>query len=263
MTRTTDKTIDEILTNFRLAALPCKADLRLLARRWGVISIEEQEIHSDAMLLPIEEGYRIILKKADQVASLGRQRFSLAHELGHLLLQKSETTGIGLKYRGHGFSDEEERLCDQIAAEILMPRMAFYEDCWMEDWSLKGLRRLANKYETSLEATAIRMVDLMPEEALMGIWKISTDKSGNIEQKWSHRGGTRYALPATAITPNKKLELIRQSHLASGVLEGVAPVKLGDERAIDVPAEAMSYGSGENQKVMVFYYPTRHPSSPV
>ena len=261
MTRTTDKTIDEILTNFRLAALPCKADLRLLARRWGVISIEEQEIHSDAMLLPIEEGYRIILKKADQVASLGRQRFSLAHELGHLLLQKSETTGIGLKYRGHGFSDEEERLCDQIAAEILMPRMAFYEDCWMEGWSIRNLRFLSDKYDTSFSATARRMIDLMPEEALMGVWKVSEE--GKAALRWPHAGNTSYAIPSPRIVSDDRLELISRAWNSFEVEEGTVPVKQGRRNPIDVPAEAMSWGRGEYKQVMVFYYPTRHPTSPV
>lgn len=252
-----------VVTRFRLEALNWPVKVESLAKMWGVIDIERQPISSAGMLLPGRKGYKVILNENQ---SQERQRFSLAHELGHLLLHKCGMSGSisSPKFRsGVDSNMAEEQLCDQLAAEILMPSMSFYEDGWMEDWSLRGLRRLANKYETSLEATAIRMVDLMPEEALLGIWKISTDKGGNIEQKWSHRGGTRYALPATAITPNNKLELMRQSHLVPGVLEGVAPVKLGDERAIDVPAEAMSYGRGENQKVMVFYYPTRHATSPV
>ncbi len=263
MARNSQQQIDKIVDEFRLLALPHPPDLKALAKRWGVKSIEERDIGSDAMLLPSGSGYSIILKKASLGILVRRQRFSLAHELGHLLLQKSEKTGATLKYRGHGYSDDEERLCDQIAAEILMPRMVFYEDGWMEDWSLRGLRSLSDKYETSHEATAIRMVDLMPEEALMGIWKLS-QVEGKVSLGWSHRGNTSYGVPSTQILAKERLELIGRAWNSSQVETGVAPVKLGRRNPVDVPAEAMGWGRGENRKVMVFYYPTRQPSpSPV
>ena len=213
------------------------------------------------MLLPLEDGYGIVLKKVSQPAQLRRQRFSFAHELGHLLLQKSEKSGATLKYRGHGHSDEEERICDQIAAEILMPRMAFYEDGWMEGWSLKSVTALAKKYDTSLSATARRMVDLMPEEALMGVWKVSEE--GKAAFQWPHVGKTEYAIPSPSILSNERMELVGRAWNSFQVEEGVAPVKLGRRKPVDVPAEAMTWGRDAYKQVMVFYYPTRHHYSPV
>ena len=233
-----------------------------LAKDWGVTAIEEDDISSDAMLLPNELGYTVILRTTGEQSRKVRQNFSLAHELGHLLLQKAEKVGIATKYRGHGFSNEEERLCDQIAAEILMPRMAFYEDGWMEGWSLKSLRTLASKYDTSLPATAWRMVDLMPEEALMGVWKVSSE--GNTALQWPHMGNTEYAIPSSRIFATERMELVHCAWNSNKVEEGVAPVRLGRRKPVDVPAEAMSWGRGDNKQVMVFYYPTRQPSpSPV
>ena len=225
-------------------------------------SVEEQAISSDAMLLPSADGYSVVLKKVNQPSHFRRQRFSFAHELGHLLLQKSEKSGTALKYRGHGHSDEEERLCDQLAAEILMPRMAFYEDGWMEGWSLKSLRTLAAAYDTSLPATARRMVDLMPEEALMGVWKVSGDGSAALH--WPHAGKTAFAVPSPSILSNDRMELVYRAWNSFQVEDGSAPVRLGRRKPIDVPAEAMAWGRGEYKQVMVFYYPTRQPgSSPV
>ena len=246
-----------IVTDFKLEALNVPVRVETLAKMWGVISIEHQPISSAGMLLPGRKGYKIILNERQ---SKRRQRFSLAHELGHLLLQKRGISGsiASAKYRSSDEGDvAEEQLCDQIAAEILMPRMAFYEDGWMEGWSLKSLRTLADKYDTSFEATAIRIVDLMPEEALLGVWQVSKVNGGKIEYRWSHRGATSYAIPARVLTPDPSLELIKRSNEILGVLEGRAPAKLDDGRPIDVPAEAMSYGGRENQKVMVFYYPSR------
>ena len=261
MARFSNQFLESLVDDFRLAALPRAADLLELAKKWSVTKVEERPIESDAMLMPNGSGYSIILKKVSQPGQLRRQRFSLAHELGHLLLQESEKTRKALKYRGHGYSDEEERLCDQIAAEILMPRMAFYEDGWMEGWSLKSLRTLAGTYDTSLPATAVRMVDLMPEEALMGVWKVSEE--GKPTLQWPHSGKTAYAIPSPSIVANERLELVGRAWDSLYVEEGTAPVRLGRRQPIDVPAQAMSWGRGEYKQVMVFYYPAGHPCSPV
>ena len=255
-------TASDLVDEFRLSALNCREDLRRLASGWGVASIKERDIDSEAMLMLMEGSYDIILKRVSQASQKRRQRFSLAHELGHLLLQRSRKTSAALKYRGHGYSDEEERLCDQLAAEMLMPRMAFYEDGWMEGWSLRSLRTLADKYDTSVPSTAVRMVDLMPEEALMGVWKVS--EGGKAALQWPHAGKTAYAIPSPSILSNDRMDLVGRARNSFHVEEGVAPLRLGRRNPVDVPAEAMAWGRGEYKQVMVFYYPERYSSaSPV
>ena len=267
MDKYNEQVFSSIMDEFRLAALPDLADLKALARRWGITSIEERDIESEAMLLPNKDGYSIVLKKVNSAGQLARQRFSLAHELGHLLLQKSEprgSVGVPMKHRDHGHSNEEERLCDQIAAEILMPRLTFEEDGWMEGWSVRNVRLLASKYNTSVTATARRMIDLMPDEAIMGVWKVSGE-DGKAELQWSHAGKTSYAIPATQIVAEERLELINQAwnSYQYRVVEGVAPVKLGRRKPVDVPAEAMTWGRDEYKQVMVYYYPGREQESKV
>ena len=262
MIRDNQQTLYRVLEEFRLAALPCLADLNALALRWGVTSIEEREIESEAMLFPSKDGYSIVLKKAERPSRLARQRFSLAHELGHLLLQKSEPrgdAGAPMKHRGHGYSDDEERLCDQIAAEILMPRMAFYEDGWMEGWSPRSLRSLAVKYDTSVPATAMRMIDLMPYEALMGVWKVSGNDGESAKLQWAHAGKTAYRVPSGSVS-SKRLALVTKAWNSGRVESGAAPVqdsRFEKIRLLDVPAEAMAWGRGEYKQVLVYYYPGR------
>lgn len=254
--------LSNIREEFRLEALPCLVDLKSLAQCWGVTSIEEREIGSEAMLLPNRNGYSIVLKKADRPSRLARQRFSFAHELGHLLLQKSQQAGIALKYRGHGHSNAEERLCDQIAAEILMPRLAFQEDAWLDGWSLRNLRNLARKYDTSIPATAFRMIDLMPEEALMGVWEFDGNSKFNLKQR--RTGKTAYRVPGGSIA-SKRLGLAAQAWGSDEVESGIAPVvrysRSGGINLRDVPAEALSWGQGEYKQVMVYYYPGRQAST--
>ena len=192
----------------------------------------------------------------------------MAHELGHLLLQKcgiSESI-TSAKYRS---SDEgnlaEEQLCDQIAAEILMPRMVFYEDGWMEGWSLRSLRTLAGKYDTSIPATAVRMIDLMPDEALMGVWKVSGDDGESAKLQWAHVGKTAYRVPSGSVS-SKRLALVTKAWNSERVESGAAPVqdsRFERIRLLDVPAEAMAWGKDEYKQVMVYYYPGREQESKV
>ena len=265
MARVDRETLARIIDDFRLAALPRRYNLETLAKKWGVNSIEEREIESDAMLLPSKNGYSIVLKKSERPGLSVRQRFSLAHELGHLLLLKSQApaasgvVGTASKHRDPGYSDEEERLCDQIAAEILMPRMAFQEDGWMEGWSLRSSITLHRKYNTSIRATTRRMIDLMPEEALRGIWKISGGNGEKVELLGQYCGKTWYQIPGSSTVSAQRLQLINRAwnNNQDQVEPGFMPVKLGRRRPVDVPAEAMAWGRGEHKQVLVFYYPGR------
>ena len=252
----------QVIEEYHLEALDSSVNLEGLAKKWGVKAIEEHALSSEGLILPTRGGYKIII---NEEAIPTRRRFSLAHELGHLLLHKSGISDLASpkgKQRGSLGSDwDEERLCDQIAAEILMPKMVFYEDGWMEGWSLKSLRTLASMYKTSLSATAVRMVDLMPEEALMGVWRVSEE--GKPTLQWPHSGKTAYGIPSPRIVIDERLELVGRAWNSLNVEEGTAPVRLGRRAPINVPAEAMSWGRDEYKQVMVFYYPTRHTSSPV
>ena len=255
----------KVVAEFRLEALDMPVHAELLAEKWGVISIEHQPISSAGMLLPGRSGYKIILNESH---SGSRQRFSLAHELGHLLLHKCGMSGSITSARFRG-SDEgsqaEEQLCDQIAAEILMPRLTFEEDGWMEGWSVRNVRLLASKYNTSVTATARRMIDLMPDEALMGVWKVSGNNGESAKLQWAHAGKTAYRVPSGSVS-SKRLALVTKAWNSGRVESGAAPVqdsRFEKIRLLNVPAEAMAWGRDEYKQVMVYYYPGREQESKV
>ena len=85
--------------------------------------------------------------------SVVRRRFTIAHELGHALM---ESSGAGAPRVGR----ELERLCDMLAAELLMPKAVF--DAALGENPVDGLtiRRLAGAFQTSLTSTALRCVEL-------------------------------------------------------------------------------------------------------
>lgn len=87
--------------------------------------------------------------------SIVRRRFTIAHELGHALVESSGA-------RAPRVGRELERLCDMVAAELLMPRAVF--DATLGQGAVDGpsIRRLAREFQTSLTSTALRCVELRP-----------------------------------------------------------------------------------------------------
>lgn len=115
-----DRKVDELLRLAGCSGWP--VDLERVAAKLGVVAVESKPIACDGMLIPVNKHqYRIVL--ANWV-SASRRRFSLAHELGHAMVHQAvpETRGFASRKiwmpEGHTI---EERLCDMIAARLLMP----------------------------------------------------------------------------------------------------------------------------------------------
>lgn len=90
--------------------------------------------------------------------SPGRQRFTLAHELAHLILH-ADLIGAGVTddamYRSTALSDETERQADAFAAELIMPaqmvRQLFHKE------GVKSIAGMAQRFDVSHDAAKVRM----------------------------------------------------------------------------------------------------------
>ena len=88
-----------------------------------------------------------------------RQRFSVAHELGHFVLHHVDHHFID--YAGAadgevpGYDWEHERAANQFAAELLMPAEMIKKDA-----QTTSLPRLARRYDVSQEAMGFRLANL-------------------------------------------------------------------------------------------------------
>ncbi len=84
-----------------------------------------------------------------------RKRFTIAHEIGHYVLEH----GNRIDYRNHKYSNEPEELeADLFAASLLMPKSAF-----MEVYRTLGLSELAAFFAVSRKAIGIRADELFSE----------------------------------------------------------------------------------------------------
>lgn len=91
-----------------------------------------------------------------------RQRFSIAHELGHYLSghenfthEKKIVVDPERKYLDPQFRDEQE--ADDFAAELLMPESMLKKDALEKDIEISDL---AKKYDVSEQAMLIQLVNL-------------------------------------------------------------------------------------------------------
>jgi Zn-dependent peptidase ImmA (M78 family) len=103
-----------------------------------------------------------------------RQRFTIAHELGHYLLHQGELVHLDsdrgafmLNLRDSVSSkgeDNDEREANLFAAELLMPAKFLKQDLAGKDLDLLGggevLQKLARKYKVSTEALTFRLANL-------------------------------------------------------------------------------------------------------
>lgn len=99
-----------------------------------------------------------------------RKRFTLAHELGHFVLHKDESSIFKdnqlFKRQSEGYSSREERMeqeANYFAASILMPESLVRKEAKEMQCDLHeedNVRVLANKFEVSLPAMTFRLINL-------------------------------------------------------------------------------------------------------
>jgi hypothetical protein len=124
-------------------------DLAALGRKVDVREIAYESFPGSGELHRVKGGYRIVCS-SDQPRS--RQRFTVAHELAHVILARS---GRNAPREGR----DVERLCDMLASECLMPTAVFESEI-PPDLTLRAISALADRFETSLTATALRCAEL-------------------------------------------------------------------------------------------------------
>ncbi len=108
-----------------------------------------------------------------------RQRFSAGHELGHWMRDRGKiafSCTDGNLERDWGV-DNPERRANRYAADLLLPSKLFQASAKSMVPTFECTRKLTDGFNTSLTATAIRLVELGPAPGMV----ISNDPSG---RKW-------------------------------------------------------------------------------
>ena len=156
--------IERVLRDFRSGA----DTLREIAGKCGVDEIVEEPLSFDGGIFRLP-GNRTVIKLNSQVHP-SRRRFTLAHEIGHVVIGSVTNPRGTFSCRK---SVNLEHACNMIAAELLMPaaevKMAVDE---LRFSSPRNLRTLADKFGVSMQSAAVRVhQDLRLWKRRIGMWQ--------------------------------------------------------------------------------------------
>jgi len=145
-----DGVADKLRKKWKLGNDPISNIISLLeSKKIKVIEVEEEN-KFDGLSVLIDNKYPVIV--INKSFPVERKRFTLLHELGHLLLNINER-----------YSDkDEEMFCNRFAGALLLPEDAVYENFGTDrkNISFPELKNIQELYGISIRAIMYRLKDL-------------------------------------------------------------------------------------------------------
>jgi Zn-dependent peptidase ImmA (M78 family) len=150
--------------NIQSAPVPLEAVAEALGARIHYEPYDGEDMSGMAYRQP--DGQRVI--GVNSLHSARRQRFTIAHEMAHLLLHANEdlhvdkSFPIGFRTEKSSLAiDDKEIEANQFAAELLMPAAWILADVQARHIDFEGddaaIQELAEKYGVSVRAMTIRL----------------------------------------------------------------------------------------------------------
>ena len=144
-------------------------DIEKLADLLGAEIVYGDLDGAKARVVQIGDRARIIISK--KIVGVGAIRFCIAHEIGHLLLKHyAQGDALGRAFKRQrtcspltSDGSEIERDACVFATECLMPTPLAGPMCQVAPVSFDPVRAIASAFSTSLQASAMRFVELTSE----------------------------------------------------------------------------------------------------
>jgi hypothetical protein len=182
--REAEKKASEIIRNFGIYH-PDHIRLDDMAFALGV-QIREGSLRGASARL-VRYGSHAIIRVPDTEISIPRKRFSIAHELGHFVLNHA---GMSLeiacseKDMMNWYSVDKETEANFFASELLMPEALVKQQCDVREVSLEPAKNIASAFQTSLTSAAIRFVRFCPEPCALICSEYSKIKWSVTSDEW-------------------------------------------------------------------------------
>lgn len=154
---------------------PGPVDVEALAEKLGAEIVFEDLEGAKARVIQLGNRARIII--STRIVGVGAIRFSIAHEIAHLLLKHYLKDGdLGRAFKRQrtcspleSDGSEIERDASVFATELLMPAPLVTPMCRMKLTSMDPVRAISSAFQTSMYASARRFVELTPERCAVVI----------------------------------------------------------------------------------------------
>lgn len=232
-------------------------DLEAVGSYWGVQKIVKRDLSAAGLLYQLDKNRSVVILKKDD--SPGRQRFSWAHELGHIVMASDSMPRVSCR-KSSSTNKALERSCDVIATEILMPRQLFSSAANQYGWTLGAVAQLAQHFQVSVQASALRLLELHGEPVVISVWRsLSQQPLLKLKLMWSRHNelakplkpDLRWKKDPEALLP------LYQAFKVSGITSGPTRVLVRQECGSgyrSVLTEALGVGRGEKRRVLGFHY---------
>jgi Zn-dependent peptidase ImmA (M78 family) len=200
-----------------------------------------------------------------------RRRFSLSHELIELLFEALNDGKLSPQMREACSGPRKERLCDQGAADLLMPEDRYQDEVHNRPVSFGAASKLASMFKVSFLAALLQMVEVTSRPFLLIAWRrklkptqqgqrssrqLSLPEMGQggpakrlrVEwRRWTEEPSDQH-VPTDISVPDRSM--IRQAFEEGKRISGTERLKLGDALSGTFDMEAMPVRLGEDQYVL-------------
>lgn len=141
-----------------------------IAAACGVTAVREvPHLPLDAALVKRPDGHFEILIRPGR--SPGRRHFAILHEVAHTFFARASRDLAALTADSViQTADEEERLCDAAAAEMLLPATALRRRLRTMELTWTAIEDLAHAFRASISATTLRVAQLTTGPILIQRW---------------------------------------------------------------------------------------------
>lgn len=231
------------------AGMAPPVDMLVLASMRGISRVRAIDQPWAGMLVPLDGKLIVHVRDGD---GLGRQRFTVGHEIGHTLDPAFVRTR---HYRCNPATAKTriEALSDTVASELLFPARYFEPDLKAAGLRTDGIEGLADRYVASLEATALRAVDMWPRPALLLVLaesqkprELGTDAEPKLRLQYGHASGEwPYLLRHKSVDADSPFARAHAGEAIEGLFELGA---LSSSPAGPVRISARAYGA--NRRVL-------------
>jgi hypothetical protein len=149
-------------------SLGVPVDICSLAKEMGVHSIQPACLDIDGYLGRAPDGGLIIRYRADN--SELRNRFTIAHELGHLILAEVQNKDITRLHRDRITRNSAEEIAvNRIASELLMPKQLVEQEVAkrVSESPWRAITAMRHYFKVSESAMVIRLLELENVAAIL------------------------------------------------------------------------------------------------
>jgi Zn-dependent peptidase ImmA (M78 family) len=166
-------------------------DPHIAFRDYEVMVVEDDFGNDFEGLIRFKDNeYQVFVNSGHNAArTIGRRRFTAAHELGHFSISEHRDairTGSGVHKSKTGFATNEpmEREADIFASHFMIPSKILLKHHSNEKWGADVILNIANLFETSITCAALRCQYTLPGNSTLILWNSDNVRWQRMNKDW-------------------------------------------------------------------------------